>query len=171
MRPIKPFYFLAVLMLAFGLSGCIIVAGGLQISNASFATSYWDGNASNPTYYICDNKTTLVGYTFRYNDPTLLEGWDSYLRGLASGGIAGSVSFNANDPRNDTTSRTVSVTYNVPAGTAPLRATPQTINITPTPVPSPSVIGRTYVEVRVRSTTGATRTLTFGPALVIDNCP
>lgn len=171
MRRKRLFYLFAALVLTFGLSSCIMVVGGLQVTNASFATSYWNDNPSNPVYYVCDNKTTLIGYTFRYNDPNLLAGWDSYLKGYASGDIAGSVSFDASDPRNDTTTRTVTVTYDVPAGSAPLSVTPQTIIVSPTPVPTPSIIGRTYVEIRVRPTIGTPRIITLGPAFVIDNCP
>ncbi|MCS7069704.1 MAG: hypothetical protein NZN28_13900 [Meiothermus sp.] len=171
MRPKQLVYFLAALTLAFALSGCIFVLGGLQISNASFETNYWNGDQRNPTYYVCDNKTTLLGYSFRYNDPTLLAGWDSYLKGFATKDEAGFASFNANDPRNDTSNRTVTVTYNIPARTAPLSLFPQAIVVNPTPVPSPSIIGRTYVVIKVRPTAGSDRIITLGPAYVIDNCP
>ncbi|HEU4741803.1 MAG TPA: hypothetical protein VFS50_09455 [Meiothermus sp.] len=151
----------------------------LVVTNARLSTNYYDGNSSNPTYYICDNKTTIITYSFTYNDPLYFGGWSSQLRGYASGKVKGQVSFPANDSRNNVATRTVTVDYQVAPGAVPLNngagasvqsggVSAQSIIV----VPNPSIIGRTYVDIVVKGANGAADlTGTVGPLRVIDNCP
>lgn len=151
----------------------------LVVTNARLSTNYYDGNSGNPTYYICDNKTTIITYSFTYNDPFYFGGWSSQLRGYASGQIKGQVSFPASDPHNNVATRTVTVDYQVDPGAVPLNSgagtsvqstgvSAQSIIV----VPNPSVIGRTYVDIVVKGANGAADlTGTVGPLKVIDNCP
>lgn len=151
----------------------------LVVTNAQLYTNYYDGNSSKPTYYICDNKTTIITYSFTYNDPFYFGGWSSQLRGFASGTVKGQVSFPANDSRNNVATRTVTVDYQVAPGAVPLGSgagasiqsggvSAQSIIV----VPNPSIIGKTYVDITVKGANGAADlTGTVGPLPVIDNCP
>ncbi|RYM36813.1 hypothetical protein [Meiothermus sp. Pnk-1] len=151
----------------------------LVITNARLSTNYYDGNSSNPTYYICDNKTTIITYSFTYNDPFYFGGWSSQLRGYASGEVKGQVNFSANDPRNNVATRTVTVDYQVYPGAVPLNngtgASVQSSGVSAQSiivVPNPSIVGRTYVDILVKGANGAADlTGTVGPLKVIDNCP
>lgn len=148
------------------LAGCIIVDTSFRITTASAFTNF---QSSSGESFVCDNKQTIVSYTFKYSDASLFTGWDSFLKGYASGEIKGLVSFDASDSRNNPSTRTVAVDYLVQPGAIPLsldKVNPQAIII----VPTPSVIGRTYVVVRAKATTG-NKEFAIGPIRVIDNCP
>ncbi len=158
------------------LNGCVIVGTpSLQASFLSLTTNFYNGNDANPVYFICDNKVTTITYKFTYNDFSLFDGWSSQLRGKEGKQTAGLVSFNRNDAANDTTTRTVTVSYQVAAQATPLRVNPSSVSsqaIIITPVPKPSIIGNTLLDVLVRGRSGAADlTGTFGPIGVIDNCP
>ena len=162
-------------LLSLMLPGCIVVSNQpqLAITNARFISSFFNGNNANPVYYICDNKTTFAEYSFQYNDTSLLAGWSSQLRGFASGTVKGFASFTASDSRNNQSSRTVTVEYQIPAQQTPLsvgESNPQAISVVP--VPNPSIIGKTYVDILVNGANGASNQRgTLGPIDVIDNCP
>lgn len=144
----------------------------LVVTNARLSTNFYNGNNSNPTYYICDNKTTIITYKFTYNNATFFGGWSSQLRGFASGAINGQASFSASDPRNSVATRTVSVDYLAQPGAVPLNTAGGVSAQAITIVPTPSIIGRTYVDIRVIGINGASDlTGTVGPLQVIDNCP
>lgn len=169
---------LGLLLALFGCSGTgfvgIVVTlppyqpNDLRILSASASSNYRSSGGEN---FICDNRTTTVSYQFTYNDPNLLASWQSFLKGYASGDIAGVVSFSASNPANNTVSRTVSVDYIISPQAAPLGQPAGVSSQAIVVVPNPSVIGRTYVIIRVQSTLGTNQDIVLGPIRVIDNCP
>lgn len=169
---------LGLLLALFGCSGSGFVGivitlppsqpSDLNIISASASSNYRSSGGEN---FICDNQTTTVSYQFTYNDPSLLAGWQSFLKGYASGTTAGSVSFPATSPANDTANRKVSVDYIIAPQATPLGRTAGVSSQTITVVPSPHVIGRTYVIIRAQSTLGTNRDIVLGPIRVLDNCP
>ncbi|MER3555275.1 MAG: hypothetical protein C4331_13270 [Meiothermus sp.] len=148
------------------LTGCVVVSGGFRIISASATTNFQSSSGEN---FVCDNKQTVISYTFTYSNDSTFLGWDSFLRGVASGDVKGFVSFNAGDPGNNQATNTVAVDYIVQPGAVPLgrpMSRPQAIVV----VPNPSVVGRTYVVVRARSAVG-NKEFAIGPFRVVDNCP
>lgn len=143
-----------------------MVTGGFRIVSATATTNF---RSSSGESFVCDNRQTIISYTFTYSNDSAFLGWDSFLKGYATGDVAGLASFNAGDPGNNPATNTVSVDYIVQPGAVPLGGVttkPQAIVI----VPTPSIIGRTYVVVRARSAAG-NKEFAIGPFRVIDNCP
>ncbi len=139
----------------------------LRVQSTSFSSNYRDSKGRS---YICDSHNTLLTYKFRYVGQ--LDSWRSYLRGANSGHVNGEKNFYPySQGVSAIGSDSFEVTYVIHRGAAPLTISsneiaPQSI-IT---VPSPQVIGHTYLHLDIYGR-GQTHSFRTEPPLpVIASC-
>jgi hypothetical protein len=161
---------------ALALSGCVLeITGGwyggtvyppdysgadLHVYGLSVDSDYHDGGGR----IICDDRTTTLSYTFSYTGD--LSSWTSSLIGRNTGAVSATRTFyRADYPAGGT----VTVTYSIPAGTAPLavdRVGAQSVIV----VPQPTVSGYTALRLTVRTSGGASGTVEFREIPVVSTC-
>lgn len=150
------------------LSGCTSVyLDDLEAHLVSYKSNYRDASDTS-TYFICDNRTTYVSYKFYYDGE--LYKWRSRFVGEKTNATTAWETFYAsNYGIHGKGNGTVEVEFVVPIGQAPLggAVSPQSI----TPVPNPTVIGETKLQLEVYSLSGKGRLTTPVGIEVIDPCP
>ncbi len=92
---------------------------GLTISNATYGTDFEatvDGELQD---VICNDRTTNFTYGFNFNGD--LRSWESYLKGVETGRIAGRISLDlsSDNVRYDRATNRVTVNYEIRANAAP----------------------------------------------------
>lgn len=164
----KRLFLVAALLLAF--VGCIPIgtnpADTLLISDLRYESNFRDANGRS---YICDNKTTTLTYSYRYNDFARIARWDSRLVGETTGQVTNTLSMSKDTGGYINQNNRILVNWVLSQGTAPLSVSPQSIVVTP--VPQPRQIGATRLELTVFATNGSSARLMFPGIPVIDNCP
>lgn len=159
------------------MSACGPSTPGLTVSNITFVSDIQDSAQKS---FICDDDFTTTTITFKYSGD--LASWDVELIGATSGQAGSKQTFNYNDPNpkftEDKATRTITMTYVIGAGTAPLSANaataehvaagvqPQAITV----VPLPKQIGTTKLVLSVRTSTGQSAKGEVGSLPVISNC-
>jgi hypothetical protein len=170
----KRFAFLLIASLAFVLNGCLIeivdtgLPSGVTISNARYQTSFSATVNGQPNKsIICDNKETTLSYSFQFSGN--LGSWTSYIKGNL-GSVVGrqTLDLSSNFVLYDSATRTVTVTYTLRAGSAPLLLAPQTITVTP--IPNPTVIGKSKLYLEFPNTSRA-YAFSTDELPVVTNCP
>ncbi len=170
----KRFTFLLIAGLTFVLSSCSIeivdigLPSDLNVTNARYETSFSatvNGEANRSI--ICDDKVTILSYSFQFSGN--LGSWTSYIKGSQGSEVGRqTLDLNSRFVQYDSANRIVTVTYELPAGSAPLVLAPQTITVTP--IPDPQVIGSSKLYLEFPS---ASRPFAFSTKdlPVVDNCP
>ena len=122
---------------------------------------------------VCDNKTTQLTYTFRYEGN--LESWSSYLKGDTLGKIVLPETFTP-ESTGISPSKPAEVIYNLPPNTAPFISSPSDNSadkVLPqaiVPVPNPQPIGTTRLYITFKGTDGQTQSRTSEAIPVVSNC-
>ena len=150
----------------------------INVDTASYATNYQAIVNGNRRFVICDDRTTELGYEFRYSGR--LNSWTSLLRGNTTGTEAGRRTF---DSSQITEPGLVKAIYEIRATNSPLltegpvssEAELSTQGIVVTPDPSDlgprRPIGYTDLIIRVNGSTGrGTSLVSDRPIPVIANC-
>ncbi|CAN5804745.1 hypothetical protein BH24DEI2_BH24DEI2_02200 [soil metagenome] len=99
--------------------GKIGLPPGLTITNATYGTDFEatvDGRLQD---VICNDRTTKFSYGFNFDGD--LRSWESYLKGVRTGEIAGRISLdlNSNNVGYDRATNRVTVTYEIRPNAAP----------------------------------------------------
>ena len=160
---------------ALAMSGCASVPGLTLFTTTLAITSDYTADITpndgivNEVPVICDDRTTIVNYSFSYSGD--LASWTSELVGR-QGEIKARRAFTPLDftPVNGV----VSVDYNIPSGQAPL-SQPSNDNLSGQAiivVPNAVVIGYSKVRVSVQNSRGdSTGSVSSNELPVVDNCP
>jgi hypothetical protein len=176
----KRFAFLAIAGLAFVLNGCLIeivdtgLPSGLTVSNARYETNFSatvDGEPNRSI--ICDDKVTTLSYSFQYAGN--LSSWTSYIKGSKGAEVGRqTLDLNSRFVQFDSADRRITVTYELPAGSAPLITAPEdsitSQAITVTPIPDPKVIGSSKLFLEFPNS-GRPYAFSTKDLPVVDNCP
>ncbi len=168
---------IAFLLLAATLGGCLVVTPTpepqppvLEVLSATYSTDFQDETTG--AFYICDNRSTTLTYSFTYQGQ--LESWSSYLKGQRLGQTKGERTF---EPGGrgvvSTGEQGFEVQYVMSPNFAPYaqgnaEVSPQAIVVVPTPN---DPIGATKLYLTLKGANGDARPYSSQDIPVINNCP
>lgn len=169
---------------ALALTGCVVEFYGGWYGGARYPRSYSGARLHVDELYfqsnytlngqpiVCDDRPTSLSYGFHYSGD--LSWWRSRLVGKTSGAETGDQIFYNGTPYPGVNygSGQVTVTYNVPARTAPLAVgdqmtRPQSIVVEP----GARVIGYTALRLTATTSDGDSGTVELPEIPVVENCP
>lgn len=168
---------LFLLLLVGLLGGCLVIAPEpivppvtpISVLEATYKTDV----SVNGQPAICDNRTTTLSYTFRYQGE--LESWTSFLKGVRLGEEKGARTFTPGvSGVNPYVENGYEVTYTLGANVAPYGAgktAPNSKAIVVVPVPQPEIIGASKLHLVLTGADGNAKPYISPEIPVIINCP
>ncbi len=166
-----------LLLLAGPLSGCLVITPEPVIPPVTpisvLEATYRTDVSVNGQPAICDNRTTTLSYTFRYQGE--LESWTSFLKGVKLGEEKGMRTFTPNvsgvSPYEE---NGYEVTYTLGANAAPYAASEKgqgSKAIVVVPVPQPQIIGASKLHLILTGADGNAEPYISPEIPVVINCP